>query len=302
MVTSGRLAAVTAAVSGSPCPSQTSWILDPGLPRSTGFAPTWSPALGAHAGRVHAGARPVQPALLAEPVEDVEVEPLEHARLRPLGKPPPGGRWRAAAELLSRQQPPRGGGARHVDDRGKAVAVADGAASATIRRAGWRRQEGLDDRPQLVGDEPINKRSHGRESCQTDPKGAKRRLTATPQPAEARAKQQFPILGSELLVERPRCRPDWSADSPAQRAMSTGRPVRCSALWATLPSSTALMSEWPREPITINPASSLWLPGRGSRQCGQADALSGQGPFGPGPAGPASGCWQRGSWAGGRGR
>jgi hypothetical protein len=37
------LAAVTAAVSGSPPPSQTRRNLLPGLPRSTGFAPTWPP-------------------------------------------------------------------------------------------------------------------------------------------------------------------------------------------------------------------------------------------------------------------
>ena len=61
--------------------SQAYRILLPGLPRSTGLAPTWSPTFGAHAGRVHARARPVQAALLADPVEDVEVELLEHARL-----------------------------------------------------------------------------------------------------------------------------------------------------------------------------------------------------------------------------
>jgi hypothetical protein len=43
MVVSLTLAAVTAAVSGSPLPSQTRCSLLPGLPRSTGFAPTWSP-------------------------------------------------------------------------------------------------------------------------------------------------------------------------------------------------------------------------------------------------------------------
>src|SRR5215216_2791525 len=43
MVVSLTLAAVTTAVSGSPPPSQTRWSLLPGLPRSTGFAPTWSP-------------------------------------------------------------------------------------------------------------------------------------------------------------------------------------------------------------------------------------------------------------------
>jgi hypothetical protein len=37
------LAAVTAAVSGRPRPSLTRCSLDPGLPRSTGCAPTWSP-------------------------------------------------------------------------------------------------------------------------------------------------------------------------------------------------------------------------------------------------------------------
>jgi hypothetical protein len=41
----GSLAAVTATVSGRPLPSQTRWRLDPGLPRSTGFAPAWSPPL-----------------------------------------------------------------------------------------------------------------------------------------------------------------------------------------------------------------------------------------------------------------
>jgi hypothetical protein len=82
MVASVTLAAVTAAAGGSPLPSQTSWSLDPGLPRSTGFAPTWSPALGAHAHGVHAGPRPVHPALLPEPVQDLEVELVEHGANR----------------------------------------------------------------------------------------------------------------------------------------------------------------------------------------------------------------------------
>jgi hypothetical protein len=105
--------------------SQAYRILLPGLPRSTGLAPTWSPTFGAHAGRVHARARPVQAALLADPVEDAEVELLEHARLSPLGKAAPSGRRRAAAEFLGRQQAPGGGGAGHEHDRGEAVAVAD---------------------------------------------------------------------------------------------------------------------------------------------------------------------------------
>jgi hypothetical protein len=84
MMVSLTLAAVTAAVSGSPSPSQTTWSLLPGLPRSTGFAPTWSPTPGPHAHGVHTGPRPVQPALLAQPVQDLEMQGVEHAGLRPL--------------------------------------------------------------------------------------------------------------------------------------------------------------------------------------------------------------------------
>jgi hypothetical protein len=50
-------------------------------------------------------------------------------------------------------------------------------------------QERFDDRPQLVGDEPINESSHDRESCQTDPEGAKRRL-------------MLPLVGARLLQYR----------------------------------------------------------------------------------------------------
>jgi hypothetical protein len=111
------LAAVTAAVGGSPPPSQARWSLDPGLPRSTGFAPTWSPALGAHAHGVHARPRPVQPALLAQAVQHLEVELVEHPSVGPLGQAAPAGRRRAAAKLPGWQQLPRGRGAGHVDDR-----------------------------------------------------------------------------------------------------------------------------------------------------------------------------------------
>jgi hypothetical protein len=100
MVVSPTLAAVTTAVSGSPPPSQTRWSLLPGLPRSTGFAPTWSPAFGAHAHGVHARPRPVQPAVLTQPVQDLEMERIEHAGLGPLGEATPARRWRAAAQFL----------------------------------------------------------------------------------------------------------------------------------------------------------------------------------------------------------
>src|SRR5215217_324266 len=69
MVVSLPLAAVTTAVSGGPPASQPRWSLLPGLPRSTGFAPTWSPALGPHAHGVHRRPRPVELALLAQAVQ-----------------------------------------------------------------------------------------------------------------------------------------------------------------------------------------------------------------------------------------
>jgi hypothetical protein len=101
---------------------------------------------------------------------------VEHAGGSPLGEPAPAGRRRAAAKLWCRQQPPRGGGAGQVHDRGEAVAVGDGTVPAAVRWAWWGRQQGRDQRPQLVRHEVISQGCHGARSCQTVPKGAKRRL------------------------------------------------------------------------------------------------------------------------------
>jgi len=49
---------------------------------------------------------PVHPALLAKPVQDQEVELVEHAGGSPFGRAAPTGRWRAAAKLADGQQPP----------------------------------------------------------------------------------------------------------------------------------------------------------------------------------------------------
>jgi hypothetical protein len=172
MVVSLTLAAVTTAVRGSPPPSQTRWSLLPGLPRSTGFAPTWSPALGPHAHGVHARPLPVQLALLAQAVQDLQVELLEDASVGPLGQPAPAGRRRTAAELAGGQQPPGGGGPGHVHDRGQAGPIRDGAVPAAVRWARRDRQQGLDDRPQLVRYEVVSKDRHGPGSCQINPKGS----------------------------------------------------------------------------------------------------------------------------------
>ena len=75
------LAPVTSTDSGSPPPSTARCSLEPGLARSTGFAPTWSPPCGAQAEAVHAHARPVQPAGLAQLVQQQLLEPFEHPRV-----------------------------------------------------------------------------------------------------------------------------------------------------------------------------------------------------------------------------
>src|SRR5215217_3077950 len=157
MVVSLTLAAVTTAVSGSPLASQARWSLLPGLPRSTGFAPTWSPALGPHAHGVHARPRPVELALLAQAVQDLQVQGVEDAGVGPLGEAAPAGRRGAAAELAGRQEPPRGRGGGHVDDRGQAGPIRDGAVPAAIGRPRRGRQQGRDQRPQLVRHQVISK-------------------------------------------------------------------------------------------------------------------------------------------------
>src|SRR5829696_3287175 len=75
--------------------------------------------------------------------------------------------------------------------------------------------------------------------------------------------QRFPspcgaLTGTKVTPKRTR---RWSSGtcvyppgSGRQRAMRTGHALRCSTLWATLPTSRAARSEWPREPITIRPA------------------------------------------------
>jgi hypothetical protein len=64
MVTSATLAAVTAAVSGSPLPSQTRWSLLPGLHDRPDLRPPGPPTPGPHIHGVHTRPRPVQLALL----------------------------------------------------------------------------------------------------------------------------------------------------------------------------------------------------------------------------------------------
>src|SRR5215218_6407660 len=126
-VVSLTLAAVTTAVRGSPLPSQTKCSLDPGLPRSTGFAPRWSPTLGPHAHGVHAHPLPVQLALGTKAVQDPKVQGIEHP---------------ASAHSVSRRQQvdgepqpsSRAGSSRHgVDVRAMKTIAAKQARSEMVR-------------------------------------------------------------------------------------------------------------------------------------------------------------------------
>jgi hypothetical protein len=101
-----QVGTVGAAVSGSPPPSQTRGSLLPGLPRSTGFAPTWSP----HAWRARSWC-PRSPA----------TSPA--GRARRAGRAPRGGAGRTRRRL-----PTRPGGAStspvtRSQARGRAVAA-----------------------------------------------------------------------------------------------------------------------------------------------------------------------------------
>jgi hypothetical protein len=86
---------------------------------------------------VHGDPGPVERADLAELVQQHRLQPLEHPSVGPLGKPPPAGRHRAAAELAHRQQRPR------VEVRHMKMIAAMQARSDTVRGAPPRACEGV---------------------------------------------------------------------------------------------------------------------------------------------------------------
>src|SRR4051812_17389275 len=71
---------------------------------------------------VQAGPRPVQPAVLAELVQNGLMQPVEDAGLVPLAHPPPAGPARAVAELAGQLGPADAGG-QHEGDALEHVAV-----------------------------------------------------------------------------------------------------------------------------------------------------------------------------------
>jgi hypothetical protein len=96
--TSLTFAAVVIADSGTPLPSTTMWSLLPGLARSVGLGPVFSPRSdGPEAGGVGRGARAVDPAGGVEPVEQQGVELVPDAGALPVAQAAPAGH--SAAEL-----------------------------------------------------------------------------------------------------------------------------------------------------------------------------------------------------------
>jgi hypothetical protein len=152
------LAADNPTANGIPVASISRWYLDPGLPRSTGFAPTSSPHTpGPHADRVDGGPRPVDLAVVAQPVQQPMKQGLPHPDGLPVAQPPPAGHAAAAAQLLGRQQPPGHPSPQHIDDPAQHCPVPDSGPTALgMGRLGW--QQRLDGRPELVRDQLL---SHG---------------------------------------------------------------------------------------------------------------------------------------------
>jgi hypothetical protein len=146
------LAADTPTANGIPAASITRWYLEPGLPRSTGFAPTSSPTPRPHADRVDRRPGPVDLAVVAQPVQQPVVQLLPHPVLLPVAQSPPAGHAAATAQLPGREQPPRDAGAEHLDDAAEHGSVLDpGATPLEVGRLGW--EQALDGRPDLVRDE-----------------------------------------------------------------------------------------------------------------------------------------------------
>jgi hypothetical protein len=108
-------AAETATEIGRPPRSDSAWIFEPGLPRSTGLGPVREPPFRAHAGTVHDRMAPVDQTLAAEFVQNprgataatTRFGPLPEAAVRGLGRHPE----------RRREIPPHTPAAQQVHDR-----------------------------------------------------------------------------------------------------------------------------------------------------------------------------------------
>src|SRR5215207_4459905 len=102
---SWTLAAEWITESGIPLRSTTMWRFEPCLPLSVGFAPVLLPPGGGDARRVQRRPLPVDLLGLAQPIQELAVQLLPHARFLPLLEASPTSHARFASHLLGQHLP-----------------------------------------------------------------------------------------------------------------------------------------------------------------------------------------------------
>lgn len=149
-VTSLRCPPVSVIASGVPCVSVIRWCLEPGLRRSTGLGPGWSPCERAQVRGVHQRGREVQQARRAKLGEQQLVQLLPDPGLVPLGQPPPTGSTRGI-EQGGGQPVPADTGTHYIQNALQCGPVVGPLAAGMAKPPRTRRNQRLQARPQLVG-------------------------------------------------------------------------------------------------------------------------------------------------------
>lgn len=146
------LAAVVMTLSGVPRLSQIRWCLLPVFRRSTGDGPVPGPPFfRADVGAVHARPRPVEIAGRVQLGEQDPVQPVKDPCLLPPVRPPPAGLSRAEPQLQRQQLP---GYVVVEDDQDAPQAESVPHRPRSRRPIRPRRQQRLDQRPQLIVHDP----------------------------------------------------------------------------------------------------------------------------------------------------
>lgn len=122
--------------------------LVPGRPRSVGFGPVADPLFRLDGGAIHAGSIPVQSIGVLEMFQQGLVEGLPDTGLMPVAEPSPASDAGTATHLLGQHLPGDPGFQDEQDSRqGGTIGYSWPAA---IRFGRFRRQERLDDFPELI--------------------------------------------------------------------------------------------------------------------------------------------------------
>jgi hypothetical protein len=137
---------------GIPTRSDRTWILGPGLPRSTGLGPVSEPPFGPDAGSVNDRAGPVDQPLAAQFVEHGLVQTPPEPGASPFGKCSVRGHRHLERRCQISPFTPTG---QHEHYRGDHRSRGDTRPATTLRTNLRRRDQRLDQRPQLVGHQPL---------------------------------------------------------------------------------------------------------------------------------------------------